>query len=169
MRFILSLIVTIFISTSVIAQDQPGKPENHGNRRERFDHRNGPGNPEQHDFSPEEYWKNLQDFVTREANLTETEAAGFYPLLGKMLEEQRKNNSRSKEVFKNLHGKELSESEYGDAVKLLCGIEVENKRIEEEYYTRFHDVMSWEKVLKVRRALFRYNREALRNFNPRKR
>ena len=160
MRVILTLLVSVFITTYGFAQDQPGKHDNHGNRRERFEHRDGDVTPQQREFSPEEYWKNLQEFVTREACLSETEAAG---------EAQRKNNFRSKEVFKNLRDKELSESEYGDAVKLLCNIEVENKRIEEEYYTRFHEVMSWEKVLKVRHALFRYNREALRHFNPRKR
>lgn len=169
MRVILIFLVSLFISTNIVAQDQPDNPNTHGNRRERFEHRNGGGSPQQNEFSPEEYWKNLQDFVTREACLSDTEAAGFYPLLSEMLEAQRKNNFRTKEVYKNLHDKELSESEYGDAVKLLCNIEVENKRIEEEYYTRFHEVMSWEKVLKVRHALFRYNREALRHFNPRKR
>lgn len=123
--------------------------------------------PQRRDFSPEEYWNGLRDFVTREASLTTEEADGFIPMLKEMMEEQHKNNRRSFELIRSCN-EGTTESEYGTAVKQLLEIEVDNKRIEETYYKKFHTVMSWEKVFKVRHALYKFNREALNRFNPRR-
>ncbi len=123
--------------------------------------------PQRRDFSPEEYWKGLKDFVTFEAGLSTEEADGFIPMLKEMMEEQHKNNRKSFDIIRSCN-EGTTESEYGTAVKQLLEIEVENRRIEETYYKKFHTVMSWEKVFKVRHALYKFNREALNRFNPRR-
>ena len=123
-------------------------------------------NQQRKDFSPEEYWKILQEFVTREAQLTEAEAEGFYPLLKEMMEEQSKNGRKTFEVYRSCN-EGTTEAEYEVKVKQLLEIEVENRQIEENYYKKFHSVMSWKKVFKVRNALYRFNREALNRFRPR--
>ncbi|MBR1465182.1 MAG: hypothetical protein IJ607_02355 [Bacteroidaceae bacterium] len=123
--------------------------------------------PQRRDFSPEEYWKNLKEFVAREAGLTTEEADGFIPLMKEMMDEQHKNNRKSFDIIRSC-GEGTTESEYGTAVKQLLELDVENRRIEETYYKKFHTVMSWEKVFKVRAALYKFNREALNRFNPRR-
>lgn len=123
--------------------------------------------PQRRDFSPEEYWKNLKEFVTKEAGLTNEEADGFIPLMKEMMDEQHKNNRKSFEITRSCN-EGTTESEYGTAVKQLLELDVENRRIEETYYKKFHTVMSWEKVFKVRTALYKFNREALNRFNPRR-
>lgn len=123
--------------------------------------------PPRRDFSPEEYWENLKTFVTKEASLTDDEAAVFYPMLKELMDEQHKNRRRSFEISRSCN-EYTTDEEYGTAVEKLLEIDVDNKRLEETYYKKFHTVMSWEKVFKVRRALARYNREALNRFNPRR-
>ena len=88
-------------------------------------------------------------------------------MLKEMMEEQHKNSRKSFEVYRSCN-EGTTESEYGTAVKKLLELEVENRRIEETYYKKFHTVMSWEKVFNVRRALRHWNREALNRFNPRR-
>lgn len=117
------------------------------------------------DFSPEEYWKILKEFVNREAQLTESEAEGFYPLLQEMMEEQRKNGGKTFEIYRSCN-EGTTEAEYEVKVKQLLEIEVQNRQIEETYYKKFHSVMSWKKVFSVRNALYRFNREALNRFRP---
>lgn len=130
---------------------------------------NGTPRPQRREFSPEEYWKNLQEYVTREAKLTDEEAAKFYPLLKEMTEEQRKNNGKSMWILHSFHGKEnVTDAQYGEALENLLQLEVENRQIEQNYYRKFHEVMSWEKVFMVRGALSQFYREALNRFNPRR-
>ena len=121
--------------------------------------------PQRREFNPEEYWKILQDFVTREAQLTDAEAEGFYPLLREMRNEQRKNNKKAMDIIRSVN-EGTTDAEYGTKVKQLLEIDVQNKQIEENYYKKFHEVMSWEKVFKVRHALYKFDREALNRFRP---
>lgn len=130
---------------------------------------NGGQRSQRRDFSPEEYWKNLQEYVTREAKLTDEEAAKFYPMLKEMTEAQRKNSGKSMWILHSFYGKEnVSDEEYGKALDQLLQLEVENRQIEQNYYKKFHEVMSWEKVFNVRGALSQFYREALNRFNPRR-
>ena len=125
-------------------------------------------NIQRREFSPEEYWKILEEFVNKEAHLTEAEAEGFYPLLKEMMEEQSKNGRKTFEVYRSCN-EGTTEAEYEVKVKQLLEIEIQNRQIEENYYKKFHNVMSWKKVFEVRNALYRFNREALNRFRPRHR
>jgi len=122
-------------------------------------------NPQRMDFSPEEYWKNLQEAVTKDAQLTDSEVEAFFPLLKEMMGEQRKNNSKSMEILRSVN-QGTTEAEYGTKVKQLLELDVQNRQIEENYYKKFHTVLSWEKVFRVRGALWRFNREALNRYRP---
>ena len=143
----------VIFCVSIVAMAQGNNPQEH--------------RPQRRDFSPEEYWKNLKDFVTFEAGLTSEEAEEFIPLLKEMMEEQHKNSRKSFEIIRSCN-EGTTESEYGTAVKQLLELEVESRRIEETYYKKFHTIMSWQKVFNVRRALYNFNREALNRFNPRR-
>jgi len=121
--------------------------------------------PQRREFNPEEYWKSLEEFVTREAGLTEEEAAGVFPLIKEMRGEQRKNGRRAMEIIRSVNDG-TTDAEYGTKVKQLLEIDVQNKQIEETYFKKFHEVLSWEKVFKVRHALYNFDREALNKFRP---
>ena len=95
------------------------------------------------------------------------EGEKIYPMLKQMMGEQHKNNARTMEILRSCN-ESTSDAEYGTAIKQLLEIEVENKRIEETYYKKFHDVLSWQKIFEVRKALYKWNREALNRFTPRR-
>lgn len=116
-------------------------------------------------FSPEQYKAEMECFITKDACLSEEEAKKFYPMLHEMLEKQRKNNDKSRELMMQCNDKS-SEADYERAVSQSIALDKENKEIELQYYNKFHSVLSWNKIHKVRIALFKFNMYSLRRFSP---
>ena len=117
-------------------------------------------------FSPEDYKKMMEVFISKEAELTKEEAKLFFPIFHEMQEKQWKINGQQIEVTKKSYGKDLTEKDYEEIMDKITTLEVENKKIEKEYYKKFHTVLSWKKIHKVHRALFKFNMETLRKFSP---
>lgn len=116
-------------------------------------------------FSPEQYKAEMECFITKDACLSEEEAKKFYPMLHEMMEKQRKNNDKSRELMMQCNDKS-SEADYERAVSQSIALDKENKEIELQYYTKFHSVLSWKKIHKVRVALYKFNMYSLRRFSP---
>lgn len=125
----------------------------------------GNGQGQRHEFSPERYKQKLEEFVTREAQLTPEEAQRLYPLLHDMLAQQLRNNEAQRQAMRSC-GENATEANYQSAVEKVLELDLENKRIEQESYKKFHSVISWKKVYAVRIALWKFQRESLRRFSP---
>ncbi len=150
----LALIITLIIATSSVALAQQN-----GWQR-------GNGGGPRH-FSPEEFKKHMELFISKEACLTPTEAQKFFPMLHEMLMKNRAISEKQRELMTSAT-ESASEDEYEKIITKVTACEIEAKKNEQLYYKKFHTVLSWKKIYKVRRALFRFNREALRNFSPKK-
>lgn len=118
-----------------------------------------------HQFSPERYKQRLEEFVTREASLTADESQKLFPMLHEMMEKQRKNSDAARQAMQSCKDN-LSEADYEKAVNKALDLDLENKRIEKEYYQKFHSALPWQKVHAVRIALWKFQMEALRRFTP---
>ncbi len=116
-------------------------------------------------FSPEDFRQRMETFITKHAGLSQQEGQGFYPLLHEMLGKQHKIMDQQRELMRKGENN-LSEKEYEKIIEDVTALEIENKKIEKLYYNKFHTVLSWKKIHKVRHALFKFNMEALRNFSP---
>ena len=122
-------------------------------------------NGQRKEFSPELFKKKLELFITKEVGLTPAEGQRFFPLLHEMFEKQRKNNDKGRDLMRNV-GENASETAYETVLEQSSALEIENKKIEKQYLKKFHSVLSWKKVYKVRRALIRFQIEALKRFSP---
>lgn len=116
-------------------------------------------------FSPEMFKQRLEQFVTWKACLTPEEAQKFFPMLHEMLNKQRENNSKSHELMKACDEND-ADANYENAIEKAIAYDLENRKIEKEYYKKFHSVLSWKKIYKVRMALTEWQMEALRRFSP---
>lgn len=120
-------------------------------------------------FSPEAFNRKLEEFVSCEAELTPQECKNFFPLMHEMLNKQREINGKIQYTI-GLGFKAKTEKDYEEIITWVTDLEVESKRIEQTYYKKkFHAVLSWKKIHKVRTALQRFNMEALRRFAPQNR
>ena len=84
------------------------------------------------EFNPEQYKKEMREFVAREAKLTETESARFFPLLEEMHTKQFKLVQQQREwMQKGRKGTNLSESDYEKIITLTAELETLSARIDE--------------------------------------
>lgn len=148
-HILLLLAVVICICTS--AQDRNAE-------------RHQPGRTE---FNPELYTKRMNEFVAREAHLTPAEAEKFFPLLNAMQQKQREIGRQQRTMMmKSWTTPNMSENDYEQLVMRMTSLEIESKKIEQTYYKKFNNVLSWKKIHGVRIALARFQMEALNQFKP---
>ncbi len=120
-------------------------------------------------FSPEAFNRKLEEFVKCEAELTPQECKNFFPLMHEMLNKQREINGKIQYTI-GRGFKAKTEQDYEEIIAWVTDLEVESKKIEQTYYKKkFHSVLSWKKIHKVRTALQKFNMEALRRFAPQNR
>jgi hypothetical protein len=116
-------------------------------------------------FSPEAYNQGLEEFVKNEAGLNDEECKKFFPLMHEMMNKQREVNSQIQQVMaKGFNAK--TEADYEQIITRSINLEIESRKVEQTYYKRFHSILSWKQIHKVRIALSRYSMEALRRFVP---
>ncbi|MBO7581837.1 MAG: hypothetical protein J6T38_10030 [Bacteroidaceae bacterium] len=119
------------------------------------------------EFNPELYTKRMNEFVAREAHLTDAESAKFFPLLNEMQNKQRQIGRQQREIMmKAFRNTNISEEDYEQMVMRITGLEIESRKVEQTYYKKFHTVLSWKKIYGVRVALARFQVEALNQFQP---
>lgn len=121
------------------------------------------------EFSPQLFKKTLEDFVTKEADLTPQEAQKLFPLLHEMMEAQRKVRDQERKLFCSKNYKDLTENDYEKIVTKSLDANIENDKIEQTYYKKFHSVLTWKKVAAVRHALKKFQMEAIRRISPMRR
>lgn len=121
--------------------------------------------PPRQEFSPERFNQRLESFVIREACLTPDEAHKLFPMLHEMLDKERDNMDKERALMRSL-GQHTTEAQYAEIVDKSIDYDLANKKIEKVYYRKFHSVVSWEKVFKVRMALDKFRMEVMRRFAP---
>lgn len=161
MKRINIILIISFICVCTFAQGnggggnwQNGKPRS---QMHNAPHRGG--------FNPEQFFKDMKDYVAEKAQLTPAEISKAFPLVREMLGKQYEQQGKQHELArKRFGGQQMSDAEYGKIVEQTLAIEVEMKRIEERYYKNMHDVLCWQKVFAVRDAINGFHMEALRKF-----
>ena len=144
MKKLLTLFMLTVLSLGICAQ---------GNRQQR--------QQQQQRFSPEQFEAQLQEFITKEANLTPQEAAKFFPIYKEMQEKQRALIVRQVELQRN---KPSDEEGCKKAIKENDNIDVELKRLLQTYHVKFLDQLPASKVYDILKAEQNYHRNAMRNW-----
>jgi len=145
MRKQILLVVLAFVCAFAQAQPQPG-----GERKK---------------FSPEQFKKDLEQFVTKEAELTQEEATKFFPMLHELMDRQRRNGDLQRDLMHSCNANS-TEAQYQRALEKSINCELANKKLEKDYLKKFNTVLSWNKIYRVRMALNKFQRTLLRRFAP---
>ncbi|MBQ3628226.1 MAG: hypothetical protein II947_04240 [Bacteroidaceae bacterium] len=149
-RILFYIIACLLFSVNLHAQNIPN------GRQHRQEHRQ---------FNPEEFDKWMESYITNEVGLNAEEGKKFFPLLKEMRIKQFKNDQQGREIMGKLNDNS-SEADYEEAINRVLELDLQNRKIEKEYYKKFHSVLSWKKIHKVRFAIQKFNMEALRRFTP---
>lgn len=116
-------------------------------------------NPQQ--FSPEKFQADLEQFITKEANLTAEESNKFFPLYREMQQKQRAVFKQMKELGIN---KPADEAACKKAIEKRDELELEQKRIQQSYHKQFLNVLPASKVYDVIKAENHFHRKAFKNW-----
>lgn len=154
MKKTIYILITLLFAISMQAQPQKQQRDFGGRRKM---------------FTPEAYEKKMEEFITQRAELTQEEAAKFFPLLKEMNNAKRAINEKMRKMQKPLKEPFKGPSEE-DCKKMVLNeteLELQHRKIEQTYYTKkFPTVLSWRKILRVRWALESFKMEALKQFAP---
>lgn len=119
-------------------------------------------------FSHEEYRQQLEACLMKEAGITVEEGKELFPMVHEMNREIRKLSGQERELLRSIN-ESTTEEEYENILNRATCLAIEGKKTEQKFYKKFHSVISWKKVLLVRKSLFHFNMQALKKFNPRPR
>lgn len=114
-------------------------------------------------LSPEEFRQKQKTFITEKAGLTNEEAEKFFPIYFELQEKKRRLNDKAwKFLHKEKEGK-VSEAEYEEMVLGVYNSRIESNELEKEYYTKFRQILSAQKIYLVQKAETRFHRELVRD------
>ena len=113
-------------------------------------------------FSPKEFRAHLEEYVSKEAGLTASEAKAFFPLFHEMKEKQFKTQDEIFRLKRNAPAGNASDKDYAQKIKRL---EVEKAETEEAYYKKLCKIVSARKVFLAMQAEDKFHRHMLNNFN----
>ena len=116
-------------------------------------------------FSPEKFQADLEQFITNEANLTPEESKKFFPLYREMQQKQRVVFKQMKDLGVN---KPADEAACKKALEKRDELELEQKRIQQNYHKQFVNVLPASKVYDVIKAENHFHRTAFRKWRHQK-
>lgn len=112
-------------------------------------------------FSPEKFEADLEDFITREADLDQQEAAKFFPILKEMHQKQRALYVKMRKTSKE---KAADEKTAAESIRLCDKLNIEVRQIEQQYHNKMLKALSAQKVYNAISAENRFHRKMMRGW-----
>lgn len=113
-------------------------------------------------FSPEKFREDMECFITKDACLTQKEAAKFFPLYDEMKQKSRVIFDRMRQLGKN---KPADEAGCRDVIRQRDKLDLELKKIQQTYHEKFLTVIPASKLFDVIKAEEKFHRRMLRKAN----
>lgn len=117
-------------------------------------------------FDPQKFQADLEQFITTDAGLKPEEAAKFFPVYRQMMKKMR---MLFDEMRRYHHVNPCDEEACADAVRKQDEIDLELKRLQQEYHQRFMLMLPPSKVLSIIKAEEKFHRQAFQKFRDGKR
>lgn len=109
-------------------------------------------------FSPWEYMKKEEQYITAKAGLTLIEAESVFPLLHQMKERQREIDGKIFRLFNQANFMALSEAESKSIIEDIERLNKEKQTIETTYNHKMLSILSAKKFLKFKQAEMNFGR-----------
>lgn len=145
--FLTFVAISVWISSGAVAQEKKQHKE----------------------FDREAFQAKRNAFITAEVGLTPEEAARFIPLCDelrqKMYEVGLECRKFSREVRKKEHP---TEADYNRVIDECLDVKIKEAELEKEYYGKFREILSPEKLYKYRDAEFKFARSYMKGTKDKK-
>lgn len=111
-------------------------------------------------LSREEFLAKKKAYIMEQAELTESEAAKFFPLYFELRGKMRKleSDQNGDALSKGKH----TENEYDQALEKKYCNRIESAKLEKHYYSKFKAFLTSEKIYKIHKAEIDFHRTILK-------
>lgn len=113
-------------------------------------------------FSKEEFVRQLEQYVAHEAQLTSKEQAEFFPIFREMHLKMRKVFDAMKKIDSTCHSNDKA---CANAIRQKDKMDIELKRIQQQYHNKFLDILPACKVIKAIKAEDKFHRNMLKRWS----
>jgi|LAHS01.1.fsa_nt_gb hypothetical protein len=110
-------------------------------------------------FDPKKFEADMEQFITSHAGLTPQESSVFFPLYREM---QGKQRTLFSEMRRYRHTNTDDDKVSAEAIEKQDAIDIEIKKIQQQYHQKFMDVLPASKVFKIIRAEEKFHHQAFR-------
>ena len=111
-------------------------------------------------FNPQQFERELHQFIVTEAGLTPGEAAAFFPLFDEM---QRKQRMLFDKMRVYMHTNTSDNNASLKAIQAMDNNDIEIKKLQKTYHIKFCKVLPAGKVLKVLKADEKFHRKVFKS------
>ena len=117
----------------------------------------------------QQFEKNKQEFIIKEASLTQEEANMFFPLNNELQKKKLELHRKHQEEMKHTKEAEnISEEEYKQLIDGNINLKMKEAELDKEYSKKFDKLMSPQKLFKAQQAERTFMQEELRKFRESK-
>lgn len=117
----------------------------------------------------QEFEKNKQEFIIKEAGLTEEEADKFFPINNELQKKKLDLHRKHQEDLKLIkESKNISDAEYEQLIKENIDLKMKEAELDKEYSDKFNKLISPQKLFKAQQAERTFMQEELRKFRESK-
>ncbi len=118
-------------------------------------------------FSPQDFVKELESFIVREACLTPSEATAFFPIFHELHDKQRAINWQLRELKKRSLPADATDMDYYELIREINNLKIESAGLEDSYYKKMCRAIPAQKVHDAMKAEDKFHRRMLRRFSDR--
>lgn len=115
-------------------------------------------------FNKQEFRQRMQEFITKEANLTEEESKAFFPIFNEYKDKQRQINM-SINKLKKTAPTNGDEKTYEEHLMQMARLNAEMAGLDSVYYKKIFKAIPAEKFFKILNIEDRMHRNMLQNYN----
>lgn len=110
----------------------------------------------------ERYKEKKAEFLKKELQLTDAEAAAFIPLANELMDKKYEANRNSRMQLRTMREKtEKSDADYQQAIDGMLNSQIKEAELQKEYYQKFMKVLPIEKVYKYHEAEMKFMRNSI--------
>ena len=121
--------------------------------------------PQENRFSPQNFMKELESFIVRQACLTPYEAEAFFPIFYELHDQQQAINWKIRELKRNRLPGDATNDDYLNLVDEISKLKIESAELEDTYYKKMCEEVPAKKVLDAMQAEDDFHRRMLKQLS----
>lgn len=119
-------------------------------------------------LSREEFKSKQREFITEKAELTDDEAARFFPVYFELQDKKKELNDKVWTLMRSGKRPETTEEEYGKILEEMADLRIAIDKLDKDYLKKFRKILTAKQLYRIKREEMRFHRELLKPMKHRK-